>query len=362
MLITENTVDANNGSKKITSMTVAAVILLVVCLLCALVSMIPSLKDEPQIVAAIVAPVTQQQQQMKKKTVIKQLKQTASASAASPIAKMIRANTTAKIAAPEVTKVSDGPVGFGEGDLGDGFGAGDGTGMGSGAEFFGSKSTGRRFLFVLDHSGSMKPDQVSLRDREIKKALQALPSSADYQVLLFAGGCMYAENGWKLEGSKFKYDIVSPNNKRSSFYSTKGYKDYEVTGGDSNLPKANWLKATSSNVRNTINFMGNTKLFAGTDWELALRTAHLMSPPPDVIFFMSDGSGGNDPGPILKTNRKHGRPKINTFAMQTSIGAKEFNEVAQETGGDFVIVAQGGKTINGKEYFKNPSKFSGILR
>jgi len=347
-----------------TSLAVAFAVLLVICVLCALVSMIPSLRDEPQIVAAIVAPVAQEQPKMKKKTVMKQLKQTSAASAASPIAKMIRTNTTAKIAVPQVTKVSDGPVGLGEGDFGAGFGVGSGSGVGSGAEFFGSKSEGNRFLFVLDHSGSMKPDQVSLRNREVKKALDALPASVKYQVLLFAGGCFYAEKGWRVQGDNFKYDVISPKQVRSRFFAVKSKKpdDYDIRGGDSKLPRADWLSATSSNIRGTLNFMRSSELFFGTDWEVALRTGHLMDPPPDVIFFMSDGSGGNSPGPILSFNRRHGSPKINTFAMQTTAGARQFNEIAKRTGGSFVIVTRGGKTIAGEDYLRNPAQYAREIR
>ena len=37
--------------------------------------------------------------------------------------------------------------------------------------FFGGKSTGKRFLFVLDHSASMKKHQVELRNKELDRAL-----------------------------------------------------------------------------------------------------------------------------------------------------------------------------------------------
>ena len=108
-------------------------------------------------------------------------------------------------------------------------------------------------------------------------------------------------------------------------------------------------------------FVKTNPLFAGTDWELALRIGHLMEPPPDVIFFMSDGTGGNAPAPILSFNAKHGKPVINTVAMQTTQGIKEFATIAEKTKGSFTIVDKNGKPIDGFEYLKNPGKFKGRL-
>jgi len=102
-------------------------------------------------------------------------------------------------------------------------------------------------------------------------------------------------------------------------------------------------------------------LFGGTDWELALRIGHLMEPAPDVIFFMSDGTGGNAPAPILSFNAKHGKPVINTVAMQTTAGLKEFATIAAKTKGSFTIVDKRGKPIDGFDFQKNPGKYKGRL-
>ena len=74
---------------------------------------------------------------------------------------------------PEIKRTSTGPLGIGEGDLGSG-GFGGGVGLGSGATFFGSKSTGNRFAFVLDFSASMSKNQINMVIREMDKTLKAL--------------------------------------------------------------------------------------------------------------------------------------------------------------------------------------------
>ncbi|NNE90730.1 MAG: VWA domain-containing protein [Verrucomicrobiales bacterium] len=362
MLITEPTVEEQTANKKIISLTVSLVVMLVIGLIAAIVGVLANLKEEPELIAKIVAVGEQNDPKMEKKTVMKQVKQASAASAASPIAKMIRANTTAKIVAPKVTRVSDGPLGLGEGDFGDGFGAGGG-GMGSGASFFGTKSRGRRFLFVLDHSASMSQGQIDLRDSELEKALKALPANVQYNVILFAGGCLFAEKGWGYTngGRGLNYSITGP---KDATYPFKGRSagDFEFEGPDSKLPKSNWLPATKVNVKNTMEFVrGGVGKFFGTDWGLALKTGMNMSPPPDTVFFMSDGTGGNDPKPILSYNKKMGNAKINTFAMQTKQGANQFNDIAKGSGGKFVIVLKGGETIDGADYLKDPGKYSGKL-
>ncbi len=354
--------DPRKGGRKATAITVAVVVHLLLALVFLLVSVIPAARDEPEIVAKVVAPNQSKQPQMEKKAVMKQIEQASSAAAASPIAKMLRSNTAAKIAAPEVTRVSDGPLGLGEGDFGSGFGMGGG--MGSGATFFGSKSTGRRFLFILDHSASMRDAQVTLRNNELEKALHALPPNVQYQVILFAGGCLFAMDGWKFDGGGTgqRYNIVDPKGNKYPFFAARGAFDWEFDGPDSRMPRERWLTASKSSVEKTMEFVKGVPKFYGTDWGLALKMGHLMSPAPDVIFFMSDGTGGNEPKPILDFNRSHGRPKINTFAMQTSAGAKEFNEIAEGSGGEFVIVTREGKTIKGRDYLRSPSDFSKDLQ
>ena len=114
------------------------------------------------------------------------------------MAQLMRANAVAKIALPNVTRTSKGPLGLGDADFGSGgFGSG-GSGLGSGASFFGGSSTGKRFLFVLDHSASMRDNQMQLRNVELEKALSSL-KGVEYQILLFAGGGYYASKGWSLE-------------------------------------------------------------------------------------------------------------------------------------------------------------------
>jgi len=345
---------------KVTAFTIAVAVHLLIALLALVVIILPPGRDEPEIVATI-APPSVKKQEMQKKNVSKQSKTaSASSAAAAPLAQMMRANASAKITMPQVTRTSTGPLGLGDADFGGGgFGSG-GDGLGMGASFFGGSSTGRRFLFIIDHSGSMSAQQVKLRNAEVARALKSL-RDVEYQVMLFAGGGYYAWPGWSCKRvSKFDNQVTGPDG-TYRFISKKGYSDYDFSGPDSKLPKAEWLKATPANVAKTMAVVTRHPLFGGTDWELALRIGHLLEPAPDVIFFMSDGTGGNNPPPILSFNAKHGKPVINTVAMQTVTGMKEFAAIARGTKGSFTIVDKKGKPIDGFEYQKNPGKFKGRL-
>jgi hypothetical protein len=346
--------------KKATAIMAAVIFHAIIFLIAALVIILPPMKDDPEIVAAI-APSVQKKQEMQKKNVVKQSKKTsASAAAAAPLAQLMRANAVAKISLPNVTRTSKGPLGIGDADFGGGGFGGGGGGMGSGASFFGGSSTGRRFLFVLDHSGSMKKNQVELRNAELEKALKSL-KGVQYQVFLFAGGGYYASKGWSVKRAGGLDNIVTGPKGKYEFDSKGGYSNYEFKGPDSKLPKGEWLASTPSNVKKTMDIVEKDRLFGGTDWELALRIAHLMDPPPDVIFFMADGTGGNSPPPILQVNSKNGKPPINMVAMQTTAGMAQFAEIAKKTKGSFTIVDKKGKPIDGFDYMKNPGKFKGRL-
>ncbi|MDF1853015.1 MAG: VWA domain-containing protein [Verrucomicrobiales bacterium] len=346
--------------KKATAVMAAVIFHFAIFLIAALVVILPPMKDDPEIVAAI-APTVQKKQEMQKKNVVKQTKKTsASAAAAAPLAQLMRANAVAKIALPNVTKTSKGPLGIGDADFGGGgFGSGGG-GMGSGASFFGGTSTGRRFLFVIDHSGSMRKNQVELRNNELEKALKSL-KGVQYQVLLFAGGAYYASKGWSLKSQGNSLNTAIGPKGKWDFVSVGGAANFDYKGPAEKLPKAEWLSTTPSNVKRTMDIVEKDRLFYGTDWGLALDIGHRMDPPPDVIFFMSDGTGGNSPPPILEINRKFGRPPINTVAMQTTQGIQQFAEIAKQTKGSFTIVDKDGKPIDGFDYMKNPGKFKGRL-
>lgn len=352
MLISEPTVEEKNTEKKLIAIIITAALHVFLAILFLLITVVPALRDEPELVAKVISTQRGEDIKMEKRTVMKQIRQTKPTTAASPIAKMVQANSVAKMVAPKVTKVTEGPIGLGQGEFGAGFGASSAS-MGSGATFFGSRSNGRRFLFILDHSASMSIPQVELRNNELKKALYKLPKGIQYQVILFGPGAMFAEPNWTAKHVTEKdFVVTDPRRKKYTFSMFRGVNEWEFKGGQGEMPKAKWLNISPSNIERSMSVLDDIEKFNGTDWGIALEVGHLMRPPPDVIFFMSDGSGGNATRPILEVNKKFGSPKINTFAMQTNAGAQQFFEIAEGTGGEFVIIKRDGTAVKVDDPFE----------
>lgn len=348
----------NRKTGKVTAALFAAILVHAVIIMLALILVVfKAPPKEREIVGRQLAPQTKKQE-LTKKNVVKQVKKSAaSAAAAAPVAQLMKAQAVAKFALPDVTKTSTGPLGLGDSGFGSFGTGGTGGGLGSGGSFFGGSSTGNRFLFVLDHSKSMKSHQVELRNKELERALKSLGDGVQYQVLLFAGAALYAEKGWEVSSHT---EIKGPGGKKYEFKSIS-VQNYDFIGPESKLPQTDWLDANARNRVKTMRFVESTKLFLGTDWGMALEIAHNMKPAPDVIFFMADGTGGNNPAPILALNKKRGRPIINTVAMQTTRGSKQFNEVAKKTKGSYTLVDKNGKPIPGDDYLKDPDKFRNRL-
>jgi|GEM_PF-1572283 len=262
---------------------------------------------------------------------------------------------TAAAASPLAVVSIDGiGSGVGMADFGNSFGSSMDFGVNGGASamFFGSKSTGERFLFVLDASRSMRPSQVKLRDEELARALNGI-RGAEYQVLLFAGGAYFAEKDWGIDpansgGSHGPTHFVSPNG--NYHFTSKSIHDFNLAGLDADFTPAPWKKANSLNIRKSIELVKKSKLFTGTDWDMALELAHMMKPPPDVIFFMSDGLDAEiSTSDILRNSRRYGNPKINVVAMQTDQGAENFSEIAKGSKGTYTIVNEDGEARDGLE-------------
>ena len=138
---------------KATAALIAILVHAGILFIAAILVILPPARDQPEIIASVIGPPAKKNE-MQKKNVVKQTKQSTSASAASaPIAQMMRANAMAKFALPEVTRTSTGPIGMGEGDLG-ASGFGTDSGLGSGGSFFGTKTKGN-LAVIFDITASM---------------------------------------------------------------------------------------------------------------------------------------------------------------------------------------------------------------
>lgn len=237
-------------------------------------------------------------------------------------------------------------------DFGSSMNFGGGGGGNASVMFFGSKSVGKRFLFILDASPSMTPDQIRLRDKELKKTMDTL-GKASFHVILFGGGAHFVQKGWGPKRNDF-YTFESPDGDYTFIQVDTGFALEEPE----KFKPPKWLKPGEKEIASTIREVKRCDGLPSTDWDNALRMGHMMEPPPDVIYFMSDGLDGMlNIDKIIENNQSRGKPKINCLAMQTGNGAEQFSEISKRSKGEFMIIDKRGKPIPGDEYLADPAGF-----
>jgi hypothetical protein len=123
--------------------------------------------------------------------------------------------------------------------------SGGGGSLGEGASFMGVHAKGARFCIIADRSGSMEGRKLQHVKDEILYTLATMSSRARFQLVFFYNVAQpYPESGW-----------LHPRREQSNV--------------------AQWLKSVSGG--------------GGTYPTPAFQAAFAMSPPPDAIFFMTDG-------------------------------------------------------------------------
>jgi hypothetical protein len=189
--------------------------------------------------------------------------------------------------------------GGGKGGKGGGQG-GNGTGRGGGTSFFGHQATGRRFLYVLDASGSMYDyNAISVAKAELLASLAQLDENQQFQVIFY--------------------------NERCYPMSVSGRKDQLFWGTEVNRTLAS-------------QFIRNVDPDGGTVHLDAILMA--LSYAPDVIFFLTDAGE-----PVLYAadldkikRRNNGRSTIFTveFGKGASLRTDNFlKKLARDNDGSY---------------------------
>ena len=229
------------------------------------------------------------------------------------------------------------------GALSDGMGEGDGSGdaFGSGFDmdidldmdisFFGAEGGGDHLIFVVDFSKSMqsKGKEIIMR-RELTRALGALPDGIMFDLILFSGPTWRAEDGPEsLDGSEW----IMPGNHHT-------HRPMKI----SQLPEADYVKASKTSRRKMIEAAMETPLSGGTVYDLPLYIALTAKPAPETIFFMTDGACAEERGiqnirKIVSKLEEAGRkvPVINTIGFELSKNP-QLQAIADLTGGTFTIM------------------------
>lgn len=330
--------------RRVSSISSVVIALLVLALLMILLAfvLLPSLVREEPVLVSYNMPVSLEEKITEKTVSMQRSKPSAPSSVTS---KVIAANTSSPTAipVPEI-QVTEPSIEFGTGDdFGDGWGNGSGDGMGGGGTtFFQQKVSAQRICYVIDYSASMGGERDKLMRQELTKSIGQIGGSVDYQMIFFAGPAWVAGSEVKMLQGKKAAEVKMGG----------GTYKWKTLGGahkweqDGKKQRPEWMKGDANNRTKSLDLIQETKLVWGTDWEDPLMMALEMDPPPQVIFFMTDGSTGGDMVKLAQElgKKAHNKSIINTVAMMQPKAEKALKELARQTGGQFTIVEPGGKS------------------
>jgi hypothetical protein len=185
------------------------------------------------------------------------------------------------------------------GSPGGGGGLGPGGG-GGGTSFFGIGGKGQRFAYIVDISGSMSAgERMPTAINELKRSIAALPDFASVFV------CLYAND-----------PVPMP-----------------VGEG--------WVRARPANVARINEWLDRQRPGGGTQPGGAFVLAFQLNPPPDVIFFLTDGEiPEQTPDAVLALNAQQKRRKVvvHTVAFSPDASQDSLRRIARESEGTFRFV------------------------
>ena len=168
-------------------------------------------------------------------------------------------------------------------------------GGGSGAQFFGVEARGSRFAYVLDISGSMAGERIELLQRALAASLGGLLDHASFAVV------MYNHNALPL-GQPGAWTIAGPN-------------------------------AVSA----TLSAFNSVRPLGATNPVPAFERVMQLSPPPDAIYFMTDGAFSSDVEEallnIINAAVRPNRVPVHCIMLVERDAAPTMEEIARRTNG-----------------------------
>lgn len=173
-----------------------------------------------------------------------------------------------------------------------GGGSGGGGGGTDGNSFFGVKSKGRRFVYVIDCSSSMAGSRFAKACEELKTSISRLKPHQSFYVYFFN-------------------DRMHP------------------------MPEAEkLLKATPENVTRAHQWIDQWNEGGGTEPQEAML--HAIALKPDAIFFLTDGGFRPIADSLRQANERHA--SINTICFEDKSGERQMQQIATENRGDYRFV------------------------
>ncbi len=218
-----------------------------------------------------------------------------------------------------------------------GFGVGGGAMGGSGGSgpsinFFGLQTKAKRVAFLVDYSGSMDGNFRLVMEAELEKCLKALPPDTQVLIIPWAGGA-------------WLYNQVADQIKDQWQKVNNEYDNFVLRPGKKQSPPE-WVSTTPDNVHKLMKGVLAQKVWAGgTAWRSPFSYVMQASPPPDTIFFLTDGQIPpkhardtlNDIGRIL--GKEPSRPKVFCLWIPNKDSSPSYlKDLAKESNGEFRAV------------------------
>jgi hypothetical protein len=305
----------------------------------------------PEPIAAEIVAFAEAAEQDQAESVMKKVAQDMPSAAPMATSIMpITASGVSEIAVPRVdTKFTGSDLNIGT-TLGT-FGTSLSNGTAGGTiSFLGNRSVGRRVVFVVDVSSSMsaggeingtRMTRFELLKKELTKSINGLANGTQYQIIFFS------DYAWA-------HDAVPPGDVEARLK-----LEWFITSdtvAEAKIPRPRYRTASLGTIRSSREIIAKADNPGGTNWGSGLFTALKMSPTPDVIFFMTDGSAADEGGWVAAVTdantRAGGKTIINTTAMMEPDGAVPLSDMAINNGGSFTVVLPNGKVVKGEDWFK----------
>ena len=216
-----------------------------------------------------------------------------------------------------------------KGDVGEISGAGAtgniGLGMDLGSmnmvSFFGMKSKGNRFAFLIDYSASMGANQLKVMKHELVKTLNTFNRDVQVALIFFSGPAFIAGTTPKEAAQHW-----DKNGGAHNFTPKKGWRP----------PIPKWRACSPGIKAGFEKHVRGTPVSFGTDWRNPFNMAYSMSPAPQVIYFMTDGATGNPQATVDKV-KKRNKIQVNSiaFGIPNAKAEEPMKEMAKATRGTF---------------------------
>ncbi len=329
----------------ISSAVIALLAVVVIGLVLGL-ALLPNFEKEVPVIVSYKGTVQAEKEPEKKQT--KTSVQRKPTSPASTSVKVIASNSASPVSIPVPDDVSPvESVDFGDGeDFGGGWGEGEGFASGGGATFFNQEVKADRIAYVIDYSQSMEGEKDKLMRAELTKSVSGLAPGTKYQMIFFSGPVWIAGDTVTLDRKgQGGNGTVKGKGGHTYDWIGKGAHEWKPTG---KRQEAEWLDVTGKNLEESLKVIKSSKLVYGTDWENPLEMAFAMEPPPQIVFFMTDGSmSGRDMMSLtrkLAAKAKTNDIVVNSIAMMEPRAEESMFELAKRTDGVFTIVEKGGKS------------------